>query len=63
MVDFKTNAEQREMEYRRQLAQRLTNEYPYQDGDTLVLGPEVFVSADRKTICWKGVNYYAKDYK
>lgn len=32
-------------------------QYPYQDGDVTVLGPEVFASADGQTISWKGVNY------
>lgn len=32
-------------------------EYPHQDGDVTVLGPEIFASADGKVICWKGVNY------
>lgn len=33
------------------------NEYPYVDGPTVVLGPEIFASADGTVICWKGVNY------
>lgn len=32
-------------------------EYPYKDGDVIVLGPEIFVSKDGKVICWRGVNY------
>lgn len=32
-------------------------QYPYQDGDVTVLGPEVFASDDGQTISWKGVNY------
>lgn len=32
-------------------------DYPYQDGDTLVLGPEIFASMDEKTVAWKGRNY------
>jgi len=31
--------------------------YPYGEGDTLVLGPECFVSQDGKMLCWRGVNY------
>lgn len=31
--------------------------YPYQDGDVIVLGPEVFASADGEAISWKGSNY------
>lgn len=31
--------------------------YPYPEGEFTVLGPEIFVSADGKVICWKGVNY------
>lgn len=27
------------------------------DGDTIVIGPEIFVSADGSTLCWRGVNY------
>lgn len=33
--------------------------YPYQDGDTYVLGPEVFAAKDSSVISWRGVNYYA----
>lgn len=32
--------------------------YPYRDGDTVVLGPEVFASGDGTVICWRGENYY-----
>ena len=31
--------------------------YPFASGDTLVLGPEIFVAIDGSTICWKGTNY------
>lgn len=31
--------------------------YPHADGDLTILGPEIFVSSDRKVICWKGENY------
>jgi len=34
-----------------------TTEYPYQDGDITVLGPEVFASQDGAVISWKGVSY------
>jgi hypothetical protein len=33
-------------------------EYPYKDGDVIVLGPEIFVSSDGKVISWRGENYY-----
>lgn len=33
------------------------DKYPFEDGDVLVLGPEIFVSADRKMICWRGEHY------
>lgn len=32
-------------------------EYPYEDGDVIVLGPECFVSKDESVLCWKGENY------
>lgn len=32
-------------------------EYPYSDGDVLVLGPEIFVSSDGRVISWGGTNY------
>jgi hypothetical protein len=44
--------------------------YPYPDGDTLVLGPEVFAGgsgtpgtpgAEADTICWKGESFYTMD--
>ena len=34
-----------------------TREFPYQDGDVTVLGPEVFASADGDVISWQGENY------
>lgn len=36
-------------------------EYPYQDGDSTVLGPEIFAfQRDGEwTVCWMGVNYVA----
>jgi hypothetical protein len=34
-----------------------TRQFPYQDGDTTVLGPEIFASNDGQVICWKGDNY------
>lgn len=33
-------------------------EYPYEEGDTIVLGPEIFASKDRSVISWQGENYY-----
>lgn len=38
-------------------------EYPYQDGDTIVLGPEIFASVDEKTVAWKGQNYEKQEAK
>lgn len=32
-------------------------EYPYKDGPTIVLGPEVFLSEDGQVVCYQGVNY------
>lgn len=34
-----------------------TQDFPYQDGDVTVLGPEIFTSSDSKVISWKGDNY------
>lgn len=34
-----------------------SREYPYQDGDVTVLGPETFASNDGAVISWKGDNY------
>jgi hypothetical protein len=31
--------------------------YPYEDGDTLVLGPQVFVAKDGAVLNWRGTNY------
>jgi hypothetical protein len=31
--------------------------YPYREGETVVLGPEVFAGADEQVICWRGMNY------
>jgi hypothetical protein len=31
--------------------------YPYQDGDTLVLGPQVFVAKSGSVLSWRGENY------
>lgn len=39
-----------------------TTTYPYQDGDVIALGPEVFASADGETISWKGANYNRRPY-
>lgn len=35
--------------------------YPFADGDTMVLGPEIFASADGAVICWRGVNYVRQE--
>ena len=32
-------------------------EFPYQDGDVTVLGPEIFASKDGTVISWRGENY------
>lgn len=31
--------------------------YPHEDGDTLVLGPEVFVAKDGSVLSWRGANF------
>lgn len=36
-------------------------EFPYQDGDVTVLGPEVFASKDDTVISWRGENYVRHD--
>lgn len=36
-------------------------EYPHQDGDATVLGPEVFLSRGKTVICHAGVNYFRED--
>jgi hypothetical protein len=33
-------------------------DYPYREGDFLILGPEIFASIDGRVISWKGENYY-----
>ncbi len=37
--------------------------YPYQDGDVIILGPEVFASTDGEAISWKGANYSRGPYR
>lgn len=32
-------------------------DFPYQDGDVTVLGPEIFASKDGAVISWRGENY------
>lgn len=32
-------------------------EYPYEEGDTVVIGPGCFASRDRKVLSWQGENY------
>ncbi|MFG2900948.1 hypothetical protein ACGFZH_28165 [Streptomyces zaomyceticus] len=34
-----------------------SGQYPRQDGDTTVLGPEIFASSDGQVISWRGMNY------
>ncbi|HMG45658.1 MAG TPA: hypothetical protein VK611_30290 [Acidimicrobiales bacterium] len=47
----------------RQAADRATENiglaatYPHEDGDTIVLGPEIFATKDGSVISWKGENY------
>lgn len=36
-------------------------EFPYSDGDNLILGPECFVAKDGSVISWKGANYVPQD--
>lgn len=36
-------------------------EFPYQDGDVTVLGPEIFASKDGAVISWRGANYVRQD--
>lgn len=36
----------------------LAVQYPKQDGDYIVLGPEVFATKDGNAVCWQGENYY-----
>jgi hypothetical protein len=31
--------------------------YPYLEGNTQVLGPEIFAALDGSVISWRGVNY------
>lgn len=40
---------------------RRATKYPHSDGDTTVLGPEIFAAADGKVICWRGENYVPQD--
>lgn len=32
-------------------------DYPFCDGDVMVLGPEVFAAEDGSVLCWQGQNY------
>lgn len=36
----------------------MPKEYPYQDGDFTIIGPECFADERGETISWRGVNYY-----
>lgn len=44
-------------------AQQLLNinsgvtQYPYDDGEVVVLGPEIFVNPEAEVICWRGENW------
>lgn len=35
--------------------------YPREEGDTIILGPGVFVAKDRRVLNWRGVNYVRQD--
>lgn len=35
--------------------------FPYRDGDTLVLGPEIFAALDGSVLCWRGTNYVRQE--
>lgn len=36
-------------------------EYPYNEGDTTVIGPECFVQSDGGVLSWKGINYVPQE--
>jgi hypothetical protein len=36
------------------------DEYPHENGDVIVLGPQVFVSRDEAVLNWKGRNYVSQ---
>ena len=38
-------------------------QYPRQDGNYIVLGPEIFTDPRADVICWKGVNYTPQEPK
>lgn len=38
-------------------------QYPHQDGNYIVLGPEIFTDPRADVICWKGVNYIPQEPK
>jgi hypothetical protein len=51
-------------EYQRILVLRdvtVEREYPFEDGDVTVIGPEAFVAQDGTVFCWKGRNYVPQD--
>lgn len=37
--------------------------YPYEEGDTIVLGPEIFAAKDGSVLNWKGQNYVPQKEK
>lgn len=41
---------------------RSEQQYPYEDDDTTVLGPEVFAMRDGGLICWRGRHYILAPY-
>lgn len=36
-------------------------QYPFEDGDVIILGPEIFASKDGNVISWRGENYIKQD--
>lgn len=44
-------------------AKHKATQYPRPDGDTTVLGPEIFTDSSGDVICWKGANYVRQDPK
>ena len=36
-------------------------QYPIQQGDVIILGPEIFATEDGRVICWQGENYVIED--
>lgn len=36
-------------------------EYPYEEGEFTIIGPECFASESGRTISWRGENYYSDE--